>query len=144
MNYRDMTPEQKASKQASTRKWQVAHPDWRTPRPERKRTLTRKWQVTHPERIKQLGRKAKLHAYGLTIAQYDQLVLDQNNLCAICGKSETKIRYGKVIALSVDHDHVTGKIRKLLCNACNTALGILCEDRQIVQNMDKYLAEHGK
>jgi hypothetical protein len=54
----------------------------------------------------------------------------QNGLCASCGNPETKIdhRSGTIKELAVDHDHATGKIRALLCNSCNVALGLLQDD----------------
>jgi phage regulator Rha-like protein len=48
----------------------------------------------------------------------------QEGVCAICGKPETvKSRKGEVLALAIDHDHATGKVRGLLCFRCNTTLG---------------------
>lgn len=49
----------------------------------------------------------------------------QKGLCAICNKPETKIdpQQGKPCVLAVDHDHVTNKVRALLCFRCNTNLG---------------------
>lgn len=74
------------------------------------------------------GRKLKRirrlkHRYGITPEEYASLLLKQNGVCAICRKPETKIRGGTVVQLSVDHDHVTGAIRGLLCMACNLMIG---------------------
>lgn len=57
--------------------------------------------------------------YGITIKDYNRMLKKQNNVCAICKKSIKD--NGR--RLFVDHDHKTGKIRKLLCYQCNTALG---------------------
>lgn len=54
---------------------------------------------------------------------YAALLDAQNKKCAICRKPET---IGKELA--VDHHHETGRVRGLLCNACNRAIGLLAED----------------
>lgn len=61
--------------------------------------------------------------YNLTIEKYDQLFENQNGVCKICKKPETAIKNGTLARLSVDHDHVTGAIRGLLCSKCNHGLG---------------------
>lgn len=58
--------------------------------------------------------------YGVTLAQYNALLISQNGVCAICQKLCATGR-----ALSVDHCHETGHIRGLLCGNCNRALGAL-------------------
>lgn len=65
--------------------------------------------------------------YGITQEQYDQMSSSQNDTCAICPKS--KIHKNK--KLSVDHNHKTGKIRGLLCDNCNRALGFLEADNGV-------------
>lgn len=51
--------------------------------------------------------------YGITAAQYDQMLEAQGGVCAVCGKPPGKTR------LNVDHDHKTGLVRGLLCWTCN-------------------------
>jgi hypothetical protein len=65
----------------------------------------------------------KYKAYGMTLADFIELEAKQNALCAICGLVNTLSRHGTFQHLCVDHDHETGKIRGLLCNACNLGLG---------------------
>ncbi len=61
--------------------------------------------------------------YGLTIEQHEQMYLDQNGCCAICGKA---MAYSEV---QTDHNHLTDKIRGLLCFDCNIGIGHLkCDD----------------
>jgi len=83
------------------------------------------------------------YRYGLSENQYKELLAKQNGTCAICKKPEitTKRRNGNNIlqSLSVDHDHNTKKIRGLLCNKCNTALGLLEENIDTIHNLLKYL-----
>lgn len=77
--------------------------------------------------------------YGLTPAQYDALVELQGGRCAICRQSPT----GKRTRLHVDHDHLTGEVRGLLCNLCNVALGAIHDDPAILRAAIVYLAsEH--
>lgn len=77
-------------------------------------------------KIKQQRRDYKLqYDYGITLNEYDIMLEKQNGVCAICGCEETNNGRWKTgpIRLSVDHNHKTNKVRGLLCNNCNTALG---------------------
>ena len=60
------------------------------------------------------------YKYNITIEDYDRMLLEQNNCCAIC-KSEYSGRGNKIF--DVDHCHTTGKVRGLLCVTCNFSLG---------------------
>lgn len=79
----------------------------------------------------------KVSKYGLTVAQYHQMMVDQDDKCYICGKKP----YGKTLA--IDHDHKTGRVRGLLCRSCNLAVGKFFEKpgrHQII--MDYLDSEH--
>lgn len=54
--------------------------------------------------------------YGLTLAQYNQMLADQNGVCKICARPP------KTMPLVVDHDHRTGRCRGRLCFNCNHRL----------------------
>lgn len=69
------------------------------------------------------------------------MVIDQDNKCAICGKPETSTYMGKITSLCVDHDHKTGKTRKLLCNRCNVSLGII-ENESFMKKAINYLSKY--
>lgn len=73
-------------------------------------------------------------AFGLTAEAYDAMRRDQRNCCQICKKAFEW--------LAVDHDHVTGKIRGLLCRGCNGVLGMLNEDPHIFQEAINYLNKY--
>jgi len=84
--------------------------------------------------VKLYHRKQNLKKqYGLTIEQYDKLFIKFNNKCCICKKEETAIhpRTKMVQPLSVDHNHITKKVRGLLCNKCNHGIGSLKVDEGI-------------
>ena len=78
--------------------------------------------------------------YGITEEDYNILALKQDNKCAICSEMETGTRRGIAIKrLSVDHDHISGKVRGLLCNRCNKALGGFNDSAILLSNAINYL-----
>lgn len=80
--------------------------------------------------------------YGMSLEEYQQRLLAQNGVCAICEKPEVAIHHGKVRTLSVDHDHETGAVRDLLCSYCNSLLGQAKDDRNVLLAAIKYLDKH--
>lgn len=75
--------------------------------------------------------------YGITSAQYAEMLQEQGGMCAICGNPDALQR-----RLAVDHCHVTGKVRGLLCTECNLALGKFKDSQAVLSNAIKYLKEH--
>lgn len=81
---------------------------------------------------KQKRRECELRVrYGLTKEDYDIMLKNQNGVCAICGLPETKKNF------SVDHNHNTDKVRGLLCQKCNRAIGLLNVDTFGILNLMK-------
>ena len=78
--------------------------------------------------------------YNITLIEYDEIFEEQNGVCAICGRVESIM--GR--RLAVDHDHKTGKVRGLLCYRCNTRLGILEENSNLLLVMLNYLSNTSK
>ena len=60
--------------------------------------------------------------YGISVVEYDALLAKQGGVCAICRKHSKR-------RLCVDHCHLTGTVRGLLCDRCNLGLGYLKEDQ---------------
>lgn len=81
--------------------------------------------------------------YGIDFAQYQQMLLDQKGVCAVCEKPETKMENGIIRQLSVDHNHTTGAVRGLLCANCNMAIGYACDDVSVLEKAIIYLRKHG-
>lgn len=83
--------------------------------------------------------------YGVHPNEYAEKLKEQNHVCAICGNPETSIYHnipGKVKKLAIDHDHKSGKIRGLLCWRCNSLLGRVEENPELLQAMINYLNKH--
>lgn len=98
----------------------------------------------YASRIKLRNRNYKLkYLFGITEVQYNELYTKQNGVCGICQKPQTPILKGKnkgqVDYLAVDHCHVTGKVRGLLCKHCNTGIGVLGDDAASLERAYKYL-----
>ncbi len=100
----------------------------------------RAYQKAYRERNKQLlSDKDRQRKFGITRKEYAELFHKQSGVCAICKSSETATRMGKIKALAVDHDHNTGQVRGLLCSDCNTGIGKLKEDPEILHSALRYL-----
>lgn len=94
---------------------------------------------SHREDRHDVLRKLK---FGLTRAQYDEMLHAQSGVCAICREPERTVVQGRVKALAVDHDHQTGRIRALLCNNCNRAIGLLKDSVDTLVAAAAYLERH--
>ncbi|GAG75082.1 unnamed protein product, partial [marine sediment metagenome] len=79
--------------------------------------------------------------YGIDEKEYRRLFELQNGVCAICGESEKVMYKGTPRKLAIDHNHVNGKVRGLLCTKCNVRLGFL-ENLEFVTKARIYLDEH--
>jgi hypothetical protein len=80
------------------------------------------------------------HKYGITPAQYNALLLAQDGQCIICGESDP--HGGRTFGFCVDHDHATGEIRGLLCNSCNSGLGMFRDNPRYLQRAIHYLQSY--
>jgi hypothetical protein len=90
----------------------------------------RNWRKNNRSRAK--GHKLK-QVYGMTTAEFDMLLRLQNDKCAACGHS-----FGSRGPF-VDHDHLTGRVRGLLCLNCNSILGHAKDDPEILKKAVEYL-----
>lgn len=77
--------------------------------------------------------------FGLEPEEYEALLKEQNNVCAICLRPETVAWRGKIKRLAVDHDERTGRVRGLLCTHCNTLLGKAQDNPETLLRAIEYL-----
>lgn len=78
------------------------------------------------------AQRRRLKTYNLTQEQYDFLLVTQEHMCSICKNVEPTV---------IDHNHQTGEVRGLLCNACNTGIGLLKDDPLVLDRAIHYLLE---
>lgn len=89
-------------------------------------------------------RRARERLYGLTVEDYQRLLILQGGVCAICQRPERRRnRAGEIRELCVDHDHATGAVRGLLCTDCNQALGLFEDDTRRLIEAVSYLRRNG-
>lgn len=104
--------------------------------------------ISDMQYIKYNGRARSLkERYGISPDDYNKIAMEQKGICAICGNVETRIkvhRSGRVSLnpLCVDHSHIDGKIRGLLCNKCNSGIALFCENVEYLANAISYLEKH--
>ncbi len=76
--------------------------------------------------------------FGATHAEVDAMLRDQQGRCAICRTD----RPGAADEWCIDHDHVTGHVRGLLCGSCNLAIGLLKDDPTVLDTAANYIRIH--
>lgn len=88
---------------------------------------------------RKLARNRNLKSYGLTYEATKRLLEEQHGKCAICGADIKVMGERKSESVHVDHDHATGFVRGLLCQACNNGLGGFRDDPLILESAIRYL-----
>jgi hypothetical protein len=104
-----------------------------------------KWNKENPEprRVGKVKYKRTPHAkkkateYGRRAQGLPIPTRPEPATCECCGRAP--MRYGVPTALSLDHDHTTGKFRGWLCNRCNLGIGMLDDTLTGLQNAISYL-----
>jgi|SRR5208282_3572438 len=120
------------------------------------RAKGRAYAATHKEeflvrekRYRQEGREwvekrdfsRNLRRYGMSVEEFNRIMILQSGCCAICKCPPSESMHGR---LHVDHDHVTGKNRGLLCHACNCGLGNFRENLLALDAAKIYLQQFNK
>jgi len=101
--------------------------EWKANNKEKNKAAMKSWAARNPHKVKNIILKKN---YGITLEDFNKLLEKQNNGCAVCKSIEK---------LCVDHCHETGKVRGLLCSACNKAAGFLKNDPGLCLRLHFYL-----
>lgn len=95
-----------------------------------------RWRKANPEKLAAIySNQHYKQAYGITKQQFEELVVAQNNKCAICGE------IGK---LKQDHNHSTSQLRGALCDKCNLGLGHFKDSVETLEKAVVYLRSYDK
>lgn len=89
-------------------------------------------------------KQRKWASSGVDADRYEEMLHAQGGVCAVCGCPERASdgASGKTRDLAIDHDHVTGVIRALLCSNCNRALGLFNDSADLLAKAVEYLDRH--
>lgn len=104
--------------------------EWHRERPEYIRQKNAEYKAKNPDYARDWSRKAR---FGLTPAQINVMRESQGGLCAGCLRALTRANE------CVDHCHLTGKVRGLLCDPCNMSLGRLGDSPETLRRLAAYL-----
>ncbi len=112
---------------------------------EANRKATARYRIRHRERHLKNKRKNQRQytlrtKFGISLEEYTKILAQQNGCCAICHKApigDDRYREGKNLA--VDHDHITNKVRGLLCDLCNRALGQFQDSPEFLRRAADYV-----
>lgn len=90
------------------------------------------------------AKQRKWEAAGVDAQRYQEMLREQNGVCAICHQPETSPdkASGKTKDLAIDHDHETGAIRALLCSNCNRGLGLFNDSVELLAKAREYVLYH--
>jgi hypothetical protein len=104
------------------------------------RKRAKKWNRENKERRQIIVQKNNYKKrYGLSVEQKQELINKQDSKCAIC-TNDLKDTHD----VCVDHNHVTGAIRGILCRKCNLGIGHLNDSIEILKSAQKYLQKYAK
>ena len=128
----------KAEQDARSKAWVEAHPEAR-------QQIVKRYHELHSiaHRLANARVKARMrnHAFAVTATEVRIAQVSQGDLCAICGRPESRQQHGVIQALSIDHCHVTGRFRGLLCEACNKVLGFMEDNPDRLSKAIYYLQQ---
>lgn len=85
--------------------------------------------------------KSLRRLYGITLKDYNEMREEQDYCCALCRIHENSLK-GIKKRLTVDHDAITGFVRQLLCGDCNSGIGLLKHDPELLRAAADYLEDN--
>lgn len=104
---------------------------------EKIKKYAKEWRENNKERVsanrKHTSKKYRIEKeYGITYEEYSKC-MNTSDVCEICGTTER---------LCYDHDHQTNKFRGVLCSNCNSGVGLLGDNLDIIRKAEEYLRRH--
>lgn len=110
------------------------HKEWRDKNKTKVKSYRDKWRREHSNYSKEWAERNKSkirlsqikYNYNLTEEEYEALP----KACEVCGSTKN---------LCIDHNHITGKVRGVLCSRCNSALGLLGDSKEVILKLASYI-----
>jgi len=125
--------------------WRAENPEkrkahdacYRTANSEKRKVASVRWSAENPEKKRASSLR---NSYGITQEQWDAMFTAQGNKCGNpgCGVSKSNTALG----WHTDHDHISGKVRGILCHSCNVGLGHFRDDIAKLQGAIEYLSRN--
>ena len=115
--------------------------NWRKENPDKYKAQWRRRKEKHAayyqENKEKINSQYLERLYGIDMENYNNILSEQNNSCAICNKECVSGR-----KLAVDHNHDTGEVRGLLCCKCNRGLGNFHDNLDLLRSAVLYLEKY--
>jgi hypothetical protein len=86
------------------------------------------WKKRNPEKRRFISLKLK---FGITKEEFDAQLEAQHHMCVVCSEEG--------VLWHCDHDHVTGRLRGIVCRACNTGLAMFRDDPRKMEAAAAYI-----
>lgn len=104
---------------------------------------TAAYRKRRPDRVREVQRWAAIkHKYGLTKKQFFLMLEAQNGKCALCESPIFLKGPKRRSTINIDHCHLTGAVRALLCNWCNSNLGRFKDSPKLLRQAASYLEKY--
>lgn len=95
------------------------------------------WQDGHPHETARSKRNHHLlKKFGISLVESEKILNNQGGVCAICHQL---ISDARGYSPHVDHDHISGMVRGILCFSCNVGLGVFKDDPKLLLSAIRYL-----
>ena len=120
------------------KRYKIQHAKWKKENSDKQLGYSRKWKKKNQKKC-YCYNTVLARNFNLTVEEfaklYDSLYMKQQGCCVICGRHQSELNE----KLGVDHNHSTGQIRGLLCNKCNTGIGMLQDSAEVCSAAAEYL-----
>ena len=127
-DWNNRTPDENAKRNAARRDKYATDEEYR----DTTRKKVKNYQMSHPH----IRKAQRIKKFGITLEEFNSILTQQDGKCAICGYSD---RSDKNFFPVVDHDHLSGKVRGLLCMNCNMGIGKFKDDISRLKSAINYL-----
>jgi hypothetical protein len=95
-----------------------------------------------PETVRLYNLRSAMKRYGVTLDWFMAKLEEQDGACILCGHVPPPDGIKAASRLHVDHDHITGAVRDLLCGRCNQGIGFFGDNPELLRKAAEYIERH--